>query len=127
MWTPAATASNAKAPAYARRVTRQSTIGETRKAEKLGIMPMEGTDAICGSASSPSLNDDPTSRNSSINDESDQTCAALPILRRRSRERSTTFMVPAGNVVSIISLVLYAWLLSTVDGAKPAIRGAEAF
>jgi hypothetical protein len=32
-----------------------------------------------------------------------------------------------GNVVSIISLVLYAWLLSTVDGAKPAIRGAEAF
>ena len=40
------------------------------------------------------------------------TCAALPILRRRSRERSTTFVVPAGNVVSIISLVLCAWLLS---------------
>ena len=40
------------------------------------------------------------------------TCAALPILRRRRRERSTTFRVPAGNVVSIISLVLCAWLLS---------------
>jgi amino acid transporter len=40
------------------------------------------------------------------------TCAALPILRRRIRERSTTFVVPAGNAVSIISLVLCAWLLS---------------
>ncbi len=40
------------------------------------------------------------------------TCAALPILRRRSSERSTTFRAPAGTVVSIISLVLCAWLLS---------------
>ena len=39
-------------------------------------------------------------------------CAALPILRRRSRERSTAFRVPAGTAVSILSLVLCAWLLS---------------
>jgi basic amino acid/polyamine antiporter, APA family len=39
-------------------------------------------------------------------------CAALPILRRRSRERSTTFRVPADTAVSILSLVLCAWLLS---------------
>jgi len=39
-------------------------------------------------------------------------CAALPLLRRRSRERSTTFRVPGGTAVSILSLVLCAWLLS---------------
>lgn len=40
------------------------------------------------------------------------TCAALPILRRRRDERPTTFTVPAGTVVSVISLVLCVWLLS---------------
>jgi basic amino acid/polyamine antiporter, APA family len=40
------------------------------------------------------------------------TCAALPILRRRPDQRQTTFMVPAGTVVSVISLVLCVWLLS---------------
>lgn len=39
-------------------------------------------------------------------------CAALPILRRRIRERSTAFRVPAGTAVSILSLVVCAWLLS---------------
>jgi APA family basic amino acid/polyamine antiporter len=40
------------------------------------------------------------------------TCAALPILRRRSDKRPTSFMVPAGAAVSVISLVLCVWLLS---------------
>ena len=40
------------------------------------------------------------------------TCAALPIMRRRRDECPTTFTVPAGTVVSVISLVLCVWLLS---------------
>jgi amino acid transporter len=40
------------------------------------------------------------------------TCAALPMLRRRGDERPTTFTVPGGTVVSVIALVLCAWLLS---------------
>ena len=40
------------------------------------------------------------------------TCAALPILRRKRDERPMTFRVPAGTVVSVISLVLCVWLLS---------------
>ncbi|MEK6322949.1 MAG: amino acid permease [Acidobacteriota bacterium] len=50
------------------------------------------------------------------------TCAALPILRRRRDERPTTFTVPAGTVVSVISLVLCVWLLSNSGWAKRAIR-----
>jgi APA family basic amino acid/polyamine antiporter len=39
------------------------------------------------------------------------TCAALPVLRRRG-DLPTSFTVPAGTVVSILSLILCVWLLS---------------
>ena len=40
------------------------------------------------------------------------TCAALPVLRRRS-DRAATFRAPAGTVISIVSVALCAWLLSS--------------
>ena len=40
------------------------------------------------------------------------TCAALPILRRRSDVRPAMFKAPAGFAISIAVLVLAAWLLS---------------
>lgn len=39
-------------------------------------------------------------------------CAALPVLRSRGEKSTSTFTVPAGIVVSVISLVLCLWLLS---------------
>jgi amino acid transporter len=41
------------------------------------------------------------------------TCAALPILRRRSGDKPAPFAVPAGSVVAVISLLLIGWLYSS--------------
>jgi amino acid transporter len=41
------------------------------------------------------------------------TCAALPVLRRKSRHDQTVFAVPAGNTVSLVALVLIVWLFSS--------------
>jgi amino acid transporter len=40
------------------------------------------------------------------------TCAGLPLLRRKKNVRRATFTAPAGVAISIISLVLCAWLLT---------------
>ena len=40
------------------------------------------------------------------------TCAALPVLRRKSETHPAMFKTPAGITVSIIALALAAWLLS---------------
>src|SRR5262249_49380318 len=40
------------------------------------------------------------------------TCAALPVLRRRAEVPPALFHLPAGTLISILSLVLAAWLLS---------------
>jgi amino acid transporter len=39
------------------------------------------------------------------------TCAALPVLRRRASAPSAAFRAPAGRAISILVLVLAAWLL----------------
>jgi APA family basic amino acid/polyamine antiporter len=41
------------------------------------------------------------------------TCAALPALRRRSGSSRALFVVPAGEVVSIVALILIVWLFSS--------------
>jgi amino acid transporter len=42
------------------------------------------------------------------------TCAALPVLRRRSDpDRDARFVVPGGDVVSAASLLLIVWLFSS--------------
>jgi APA family basic amino acid/polyamine antiporter len=41
------------------------------------------------------------------------TCAALPALRRRNDLPGALFVAPAGVAVSILSLALVAWLLSS--------------
>ena len=50
------------------------------------------------------------------------TCAALPVLRRRESSPAAQFIAPAGIAVSIVSLLLVAWLLthSTAVGARDA-------
>src|SRR5438128_2181630 len=40
------------------------------------------------------------------------TCAALPVLRKRAGAPPGTFHLPAGTLISILSLVLAVWLLS---------------
>jgi basic amino acid/polyamine antiporter, APA family len=40
------------------------------------------------------------------------TCAALPLLRRRITAPAAVFLMPAGNVVASVALVLILWLLS---------------
>jgi basic amino acid/polyamine antiporter, APA family len=58
------------------------------------------------------------------------TCAALPILRYKKYERKPMFQAPAGVVVSIIALVLCAWLLSNSswkEARDAAIAGAIGF
>jgi len=56
------------------------------------------------------------------------TCAALPLLRRRKDIPAATFKVPGGGLVSVLVLVLAAWLLyhSTVREARHAIIAAAA-
>ena len=46
------------------------------------------------------------------------TCAALPVLRRRSDVPSAPFMAPAGPVISVIAAVLSLWLLSSSPAAE---------
>jgi amino acid transporter len=41
------------------------------------------------------------------------TCAALPVLRRKSADERAPFAVPAGGVVSVVALILIAWLFSS--------------
>ena len=41
------------------------------------------------------------------------TCAALPVLRRRSGSSQALFVVPAGEVVSMVALILIVWLFSS--------------
>jgi amino acid transporter len=41
------------------------------------------------------------------------TCAALPVLRRASGHEQAPFAVPAGGIVSVIALILVAWLFSS--------------
>jgi basic amino acid/polyamine antiporter, APA family len=38
------------------------------------------------------------------------TCAALPILRRRSGGKAAPFSAPAGSAVAVISMLLIGWL-----------------
>ena len=54
------------------------------------------------------------------------TCAALPLLRRRKDMPPATFKVPAGEIVSILVLILSAWLLynSTLREARDATIAA---
>jgi amino acid transporter len=42
------------------------------------------------------------------------TCAALPVLRRKSSPDNTArFVVPAGDLVSVVALLLIVWLYSS--------------
>jgi APA family basic amino acid/polyamine antiporter len=41
------------------------------------------------------------------------TCAALPVLRRKSGHEQARFVVPAGGTVSVVALILIAWLFSS--------------
>jgi amino acid transporter len=41
------------------------------------------------------------------------TCAALPVLRRRSGSGRALFVVPAGEIVSVVALILIIWLFSS--------------
>jgi APA family basic amino acid/polyamine antiporter len=50
------------------------------------------------------------------------TCAALPVLRRRSGQERAPFTTPAGGTVSVVALMLVAWLFSS--SSWPEIRGA---
>jgi basic amino acid/polyamine antiporter, APA family len=40
------------------------------------------------------------------------TCAALPVLRRRSDVAASKFTLPAGSVIAVVSVALCAWMLS---------------
>jgi amino acid transporter len=53
-------------------------------------------------------------------------CSALPLLRRRKDAPKAEFMVPGGNVMALLVLVLAAWLLtnSTVREARDATIAA---
>ena len=39
--------------------------------------------------------------------------AALPVLRRQSGHKRAPFAVPAGGTVSVVALILIAWLFSS--------------
>jgi len=49
------------------------------------------------------------------------TCASLPVFRRRSGAPEAGFKAPGGNVLTILSLILIAWLLSNVDFRKEGL------
>jgi amino acid transporter len=54
------------------------------------------------------------------------TCAALPVLRRKSGHKETLFAVPAGGTVSVVALILIAWLFSSSSWreiAQAAVAG----
>ena len=46
------------------------------------------------------------------------TCAALPLLRRRETSPRATFVAPLGVAVSVVSLVLIAWLLTNTTAVQ---------
>ena len=55
------------------------------------------------------------------------TCAALPVLRRRTAPPPSTFRVPAGTAVAVAVLCLTAWLLwnsTWREGRDTAIAAA---
>ena len=54
------------------------------------------------------------------------TCAALPVLRRRSDARPALFRAPAGVAVSVASLLLAVWLLSYSTGRQARDAGMAA-
>jgi APA family basic amino acid/polyamine antiporter len=56
------------------------------------------------------------------------TCAALPVFRRRADAPEALFRAPAGVAVSVVALVLVAWLLSnsTATQARDAAIAAAA-
>ena len=49
------------------------------------------------------------------------TCLALPILRRRGDVPEARFKAPLGMAAAVLSMVLIAWLLTSVDFAKEGI------
>ena len=56
------------------------------------------------------------------------TCAALPVLRRKSaRDHDAWFVVPAGGIVSTVALLLIAWMFSSstwTDAGQALLAGA---
>ena len=55
------------------------------------------------------------------------TCAALPILRRRPGSAPALFVVPGGEIVAILALLLIAWLFSSStwpEFLQAAVAGA---
>jgi APA family basic amino acid/polyamine antiporter len=49
------------------------------------------------------------------------TCASLPVFRYRKDAPPAEFLVPYGIIASILSLILTAWLLTTVDYKKEGL------
>jgi len=49
------------------------------------------------------------------------TCASLPVFRFRKGSPPAEFLVPYGIIASILSLILTAWLLTTVDYKKEGL------
>jgi amino acid transporter len=54
------------------------------------------------------------------------TCAALPVLRRRSRVSPAAFKAPAGVVIATAALALAAWLLSNIAWREALDAGVAA-
>ena len=54
------------------------------------------------------------------------TCAALPVLRRKSGTPAAGFTAPAATVVSVAALALCAWLLSTTEWNEIRAAGIAA-
>jgi ABC-type enterochelin transport system permease subunit len=46
------------------------------------------------------------------------TCAALPVFRHRGSAPAAAFRLPAGTLISIMSLLLAVWLLSNSTRAE---------
>lgn len=49
------------------------------------------------------------------------TCASLPVFRSREDAPRAEFLVPYGIIASVLSLILTAWLLTTVDYKKEGL------
>jgi APA family basic amino acid/polyamine antiporter len=50
-------------------------------------------------------------------------CAALPVLRRRSKDDPALFMIPGGTILSILALGIIVWLFSS----SPSLQAGQAF
>lgn len=46
------------------------------------------------------------------------TCAALPVLRRKSGHQHAPFIAPAGKIVSLAALALIVWLFSSTSWSE---------